>query len=258
MPKEIIKNRKGEKVVSLIEESPKQVGLAFVMHGLGGWKEQTHIETFAAAFWEANYTVVRFDTTNSFGESGGEYENATITNYFEDLEDVIVWAGKKEWYQEPFVLASHSLGGICTALYAQKHPEKIKALAPISSVVSGRLSLETYSKKELQDWKKIGWQERESSSRPGLIKKLKWKHMEDRLKYSLLPDAHKLTMPTLLIVGDQDDRTPLAHQKILYKALSGPKEMHIISGAEHTFREQKHLDEIKEIFNCWIKKLKSL
>ncbi len=255
MLKKIIKNREGKKVVILIEESLKPIGLALVMHGLGGWKEQAHIETFASAFRKANYTVVRFDTTNSFGESDGEYENATTTNYFEDLEDVIFWARNRGWYQEPFILAGHSLGGICTALYAQNNPEKIKGLAPISTVVSGELSLETYSKKGLKDWKETGWQERESSSRPGLIKKLKWKHMEDRLKYSLLPKADKLTMPVLIIVGDQDDRTPPAHQKILYKALPGPKEMHIISGAEHTFREKKHLDEIKGILLAWIKKL---
>ena len=59
------------------------------MHGLGGFKEQKHIQTFADAFLENNFTVVLFDTTHTYGESEGKYEDATTTNYYEDLEDVI-------------------------------------------------------------------------------------------------------------------------------------------------------------------------
>jgi alpha/beta superfamily hydrolase len=92
MPKEIIKNRKGQKLAVSIEEASNQKGLVFIMHGLGGFKEQPHIETFARVFRDNDYTVVRFDTTNTFGESEGNYENATVTNYYEDLEDVINWA----------------------------------------------------------------------------------------------------------------------------------------------------------------------
>ena len=42
-----------------------------------------------------------------------------------------------KWYGEPFVLVGHSLGGISTALFAENYPDKVKALAPISTVVSG-------------------------------------------------------------------------------------------------------------------------
>jgi len=34
------------------------------------------------------------------------------------------------------------------------------------------------------------------------------------------------------------------------------KEFHIIKGAPHTFREPEHLNELKEVFNNWLKKLK--
>ena len=117
MKKTFIKNRKGENVSVLVEKSENQKGLAFIMHGLGGFKEQDHIAAFANAFKEKGFTVVRFDTTNTLGESGGKYEDATITNYYEDLEDVVIWAQEQEWYQEPFALSGHSLGGICTLLY---------------------------------------------------------------------------------------------------------------------------------------------
>ena len=149
MEKVTIKNRKNQNIVLILEKAKDKKGLAFVMHGLGGFKEQPHIETFAKAFSDASYTVVRFDTTNTYGESDGDYADATTTNYYEDLEDVISWAKTQPWYQEPFCLSGHSLGGISTALYAEKYPEKLKALAPISTVVSGELSLKTFPKEKL-------------------------------------------------------------------------------------------------------------
>ena len=57
----------------------------------------------------------------------------------------------------------------------------------------------------------------------------------------------------LLIVGDKDNSALPEYQKMLFDKLPGEKEMHIIKGAPHTFSEPKHLEEIKDIFNKWIK-----
>lgn len=248
-----IKNRYNKNIAVVVRKNPNQKGLAFVMHGLGGFKEQPHIQTFADAFSGNNFTTVLFDATHTFGESEGDYADATTTNYYEDLEDVINWTKNQSWYQEPFWLVGHSLGGISTALYAERYPEKIKALAPTATVVSGKLSREKYEKDELENWEKTGWIIKPSNAVPGRIKKLKWSEMEDRIKYDLLPEAHKLTMPVLLIVGDQDKSTPLEHQKIFFHKLPGKKELHVIKNSSHTFKGPEHLEEIKTIFDKWIK-----
>lgn len=250
-----IKNRKNQTVVVLVESPKKSRGLAFVMHGLGGIKEGKHIQVFAESFLESGFTTVRFDTTNSIGESGGRMEDATFTRYYQDLEDVISWSKKQKWYKEPFCLAGHSFGGGCSLLYAQKYPKKIKALALISTFISKKLSFENFSKQELKDWEKKGYIILKSKSKPGILKKYSWKLMEDALKYDLLKNAHKLTMPTLLIIGSKDDGIPVKFQRILYKKLPSPKELHVIKGAPHTFTEEVHLKQIKKIFKDWIKKL---
>lgn len=251
-----IKNRKGQKLVVLVDEAANAKGLAFAMHGLGGFKEQAQLETFAGAFREKGFTVVRFDATNTLGESDGDMADATLTNYYEDLEDVIKWTESQAWYSEPFFLAGHSLGGISVALFAERFPEKVKGLAPISTVVSGPLTEESLDFKEIaDDWKKKGIREWESGSQPGVIKRLKWSHNEDRRRYDLLPRADRLTMPVLLIVGEFDKVTPLDHQKLLFDALPGEKELHIIKGAEHTFKALEHLEEIRKIITSWINKI---
>ena len=118
--KKFIKNRKDQKISVLVDVSPHQKGLAIVMHGLGGFKEQPHIRVFADSFKEDGFTVIRFDATNTLGsgESYGKYDDATATNYYEDLDDVMTWAKKQPWYQEPFWLAGHSLGGMSIILFA--------------------------------------------------------------------------------------------------------------------------------------------
>ena len=256
MIKETIKNRKNQRVVALIEESQNSKGLVFVMHGLSGNKEELHIQAIAEAFKEQDYSVIRFDTTNTFGESEGQFEDATVTNYYEDLEDVIEWSRKQKWYKEPFVLAGHSLGSICILLFAEKFQSKVKALAPISTVISGKLSLETKShSQDIEEWKRGGvlvWK-----GHSGRIKRLKWSHMEDRLRYDVLKDINKIKVPVLLIVGEKDESTPVKHQKILYDALKCEKEFHIIKESEHTFKESKELTELKSLFEYWIKKLNS-
>lgn len=258
MEKLKIKNRKGQNVVVLIEKPNHPKGLAFVMHGLSDFKEQSHIVTFAKAFKEKGFTVIRFDTTNTFGESDGNYEDATTTNYYEDLEDVIRWAKTQSWYREPFYLTGHSLGGICILLYAERYPKEVKGLAPISTVVSGKLSAQAHGKKYMEEWKKTGWHEEESVSILGLIKRLKWSHMVDRLRHDVLPKVHKLTMPVLLIVGKKDRGTPLKHQQILFDKLPGKKELHVIKNATHTFKEKSQLEEIKKIFKDWVDKVQKI
>jgi len=77
--------------------------------------------------------------------------------------------------------------------------------------------------------------------------------MQDRLKYDLLEEVGNLTMPVLLIVGENDPSVPLKHQKVLFDALLKRKELHIIKNAPHTFWQKDHLDEIKSILDKWIK-----
>lgn len=150
----VIKNRKGKKIAVTLDENKNACGLAFVMHGLGGFKEQPHIQALVNTIKGKNYTVVSFDTTNTFGESDGNYTDATVTNYYEDLEDVISWAKNHSWYKEPFLLSGHSVGGFSISLFAEKFPDKVKALAPLSTVVSGELWRKAQDKTTMENWEK--------------------------------------------------------------------------------------------------------
>ena len=258
MQKFSIKNRKGLEIVGVVSAPENSKGLAFTIHGLGGFKEQSHIMVLVDALLENGYTVVNFDTTNSLGESQGKYENATVQLHYEDLVDVISWAKVQDWYKEPFILVGHSLGGYAVARYAEEYPSEVEALFPYALMVAGELSYkasEMFEPEKLKEWRETGWKVEESNSKPGIIKKLPWSHMEERLKHDLRPNAYKLSMPVLFIVGENDKACTSGNQHLLYDLIPGPKEIHIIPGAPHTFKESAHLAQSKVIFENWLKKL---
>ncbi|TSC77645.1 MAG: Uncharacterized protein G01um101424_268 [Parcubacteria group bacterium Gr01-1014_24] len=253
-----IKNRKGLEIVGNVSLPENPQGLAFTLHGLGGFKEQPHIMVLVDALLENGYAVVNFDATNSIGESEGKYEDVNMQSHYEDLVDIITWAKTQEWYKEPFILAGHSLGGYAVARYAEEHPKKVKAVFPYALVVAGELSYkaaEMEDSEKLKKWKETGWQERQSSSKPGTKLRLPWSHMEERLKHDVRPKASNLTMPVLLIVGSEDKSCTYGTQHMLYDLIPGPKEIHIIPNAPHTFKDPEHLAQSKVLFNSWLKKL---
>ena len=249
------KNRDGKKIVVLVENIEGKNGLVFIAHGLAGNKEETHIQTYANAFLLNDYKVIRWDATNTFGESEGSLFKATLSNYYTDFEDVIFWAKKQNWYQEPFVIVGHSLGSACNIIFTSKYPQKVKALAPTSAFISAQKYFEWLGKKVMGDWELMGYREEESKSRPGLIKKLNWKLAEDMKEYELLDESKFITMPILLLSGEKDKITPPSIQQEFFTLIpSQKKELHIIKGAGHNFDTKEQLEEINKIMMDWAKK----
>lgn len=253
-----IKNRKGLEIVGIVSEPENPQALAFVLHGLGGFKEQDHLMVLVEVLLKNNYIVVNFDATNSIGESGGKYEDARAQLHYEDLVDVISWAKTQNWYREPFVLAGHSLGGYAVGQYAEDYPQEVKGAFPYASLIAGELWYKAYEKfipEDLEKWKETGWYERKSVSKPDLGLKRPYALMEESFKHDLRLGAAKLTMPVLFVVGENDQSCPPESQKALHDLVPGPKEIHVIPGAPHTFREKEHLNMSAEIFENWLKKL---
>ena len=250
-----IKNRKNiELSIDLhIQKDSKEI--VYILHGLSGFKNQKHIQMFKDAFLEKNIGAVLIDASNSFNESGGDYENITTTSHYNDLVDVVEWSKSQDWYKEPFYLAGHSLGGYSILKYAYDHPKQVKAMAPISSVVSVDLLNQVLGQDTINKWKEDGYIEEISSSRPGIIKRRKIDFYKDGKKHNILDKALEISTPTLLIIGEKDNTVLLKHQEILLKNLSGKKELHIIPEAGHNFKSDEDLKSIKSIICGWLDRI---
>lgn len=208
-----MKNRKNENIVGNLVRPDVVKGTCIIQHGYGGFKEQDHMQVMQDVFLKHNFQTYNFDTTNSIGESDGEYEKATLGLHYEDFEDVANWIQEQDWFVPPLAVIGHSMGGYSVARYAEDYPEKVNYCLPIAPVVSGKLSFEAHEEKhpeEFKKWKETGILEKESASQPGYIKRQPWSHMEERLLHDLLPKADKLNMPVFLYVGSE--KIPQSHQ----------------------------------------------
>jgi alpha-beta hydrolase superfamily lysophospholipase len=248
-----IENRKGMKIVVVVNEVENPKGLVFLMHGFIGFKEHHLLIETAKIFKENNFTAVSFDATHAFGESEGAMEEGTMTGYLEDLEDVVNWSKLQKWYREPFFMVGHSLGGYCVSVYAIKN-KNVKGLILFSSIVSGKLFLETDDMKSImEEWERKGIREWESESRPGAIKRSKYVFAEDCLGHDLLKVAGKIQCPVLMIAGEMDKVVPLNDQKMLFDKIRSKKEFHLVKNGDHNLIGWEKSEEFRNLVNNWVK-----
>lgn len=255
MQKLELKNRKGLKIVGVLEtqtEQPK--GTCIIQHGWGGHRNKATVQAIKNGFLEAGFQTFNFDTTHSFGESEGDFEQSTLTSFWEDFEDVTNWAQKQNWFIYPLALAGHSKGAYSTARYAEEYPDKVNFVVPFAPVVSGELSFEARKEDDpegLAKWEKEGFLIREGSE--GDIKKQHWYQMLERLNHNLLPNADKIKMPILLIVGSEDTSCPPKHIQKLFDAIpNGKKTIKIIEGSSHSLHTKEEQELVKNLIKDWL------
>lgn len=250
-----VENRNDVDLSVVVENEEGKNGLAFVVHGLGGFKEQTHIRSMAQAFLDEGYTVVTYDAANTIGESGGRMEDATLTNYFEDLEDVVEWAKSQPWYKKPFIVSGHSLGGACSVMLAAKYPELVKAIAPVCPFVSGDLYESHSDPMLIKEWQSKGFIMQPSQSKPNVMKKLGWTLAEDLRQQDVRKSAANVICPALIVAGSKDAELPPKDVKQLVDCMKGPTVFHIIKGMAHNPRSDVHNTELRETIEYWLTSL---
>lgn len=260
MQKITLQNRKGQNIVGILTKPTGDVkGVCVVMHGYGGFKEQSWMVAMADVFREHGFITFNFDATNSTGEGDGKYEDARVGLHYEDLEDVVKWAKEQDWFTGQLALTGHSMGGFAVARYAEKHPEEVAYLAPIAPLVSGDLFFEArerFMPEAVKAWQETGWYEKTSPSKPGFIYRSPWDFVVEAKQHDLIPEADRLTMSTLVVVGENDESIPPDNVKKFFDAIpAGQKDLAIMKDTRHTYRTSEQLADLKTIISNWLEKV---
>lgn len=252
MSQDIIKDRNNQEITVVCSNMSGAGGLAFIAHGLGGSSEQPLIKVVSNGLVKAGYRTIRWDSSNRIG-GDGHILKESVKSYFEDLDDVINWASSQEWYKEPFVLVGHSLGALEALIYAEEHHTRVKALVTIGAVISGKLTVINSLKphvlgKLLKNYKGLKKTHTGTGIKPGFAKEL--------LKYDARKHSNNLTMPILMVVGEEDKTTPLKQQKAMFKKIpKGHKSLIVVPGAGHRFRERSSGPELEKTIYEWAREL---
>lgn len=247
-----IRNRNDTELAVAVAISDHPKGVAFVAHGLGGFKEQAHIRVIAEACQAAGYNVVTYDAANSLGQSGGRMQEATLTNYYEDLEDVIAWAATQSWYAGPLLIAGHSIGGACAVMYAANHPGTVAAIIPVCPMVAGSIyEARKANPKAMERWEKKGYLT-VPSAKPGKLKRIGWNFAADLRTHDIRTVAPGVQCRSLFIAGSKDTELPPEDIQQLVDKVNGPVEFHVIQGMGHNPRSKKHLAELRQTIQAWL------
>lgn len=75
---------------------------------------------------------------------------------------------------------------------------------------------------------------------------------EDCLSYDAYKAAESVVVPTMIVQGDCDELVPLHQCQRLFEALSGPKRLEMVSGADHSFTKASDFHNMVGKLKDWL------
>lgn len=234
-------NSKGTNLVGILsnQKDTTDIPIMILCHGFAGNKEGTSL-ILEKLFNEKDIATFRFDFFGH-GESGGKFEDITVTEGMDDILCAIAFL-KKQGYKKIGLFGS-SYGGF-TALLAASRTNDLFVLelkCPVSDYFGKLMAKLTHV--EAEEWKQKGWTL--YTSHEGKKFKLNYSFFADPNNDKGYDAAKKIKIPTLIIHGDADTVVPLGQSKKLASYIKDSKLL-ILSGCGHHFEGEDFEKSNKE------------
>ncbi len=237
-------------------KQPKPI--VIFVHGFKGFKDWGHFNYVQQQLAQNGFVAVKFN----FSHNGGTLQNPidfpdleafgknTYTKELNDLGAVIDWVTDDENLYIPagekdinhIYLIGHSRGGGIVILKAAEDTrvKKIVTWAAISDIES------RFPKgKELEEWRKNGVtyiQNARTKQQMPLYYSLYEDFEQNKQRLNIPQAEQKLTIPHLIIHGDNDESVPVAEAEFLHHQ-NPSATLEILHGTEHTFDVKHPFDE---------------
>jgi len=221
--------------------APARLPTVVLCHGMESTKEGIKHQALAARLSALGYVCMRFDFSY-VGESGGCFEELTISGEVEDLGGVVDWLTARG--VTSFGLVGSSLGGTVAVVFAGTDP-RVRALVTIAAVSRPLGIVERMDPGDLEIWRRSG-------VRVGGGGRLRRDFLDDLERVDVLGGAGRLAAATLVTHGDHDQVVPVADAHALFAALPEPKALVITSGCDHRYAEPAHLAALLDRAVDWM------
>ncbi len=210
-------------------------------HGMESSKEGTKHQALAARLAALGYPCLRFDFSY-VGESGGRFEDITISGEVEDLGGAVDFLTARG--ATTFGIVGSSLGGTVAVLFAGDDP-RVRALVTIAAVAVPLGIIQRMDPAAVEAWRRHGLRG-ESGERIGSA------FLDDLAVVDVLSAARRLTAATLVTHGDDDRVVPVADAYALHAALPEPKALAITTACDHRYSDPENLDALISRTVDWI------
>ena len=152
------------------------------------------------------------------------------------------------------VICGHSMGGAISMLYALRYPEEVRGIILMGTGARLRVHPDylQLGKDSVED--KAPWLENQMAYYPGvatdMVQSLKRRSVEigpsvevnDLMacdEFDVMNEIENISLPTLVICGDQDTMTPVKYADYMADRIPGAKKV-IVPGASHFVQLQKY------------------
>ncbi len=244
-------NSKGDKLAAILSNPTGDMTKPIVVmaHGFASNKNSRSNTKLVERFDQLGIASFRFDIWGH-GESEGNFEDITITEAVDDILQAIKFLKSLDYSR--IALVGSSFGG-AAAMEVASQTTNLFALAlksPVSDYAEEQLHVR--GQEGIDAWKSDGFTLYESN-RGGKIK-INYTLYEDFLHHSGYQVAPNISIPTLIVHGDQDEEVPVA-QSIKTSKLIPNCKLVIVEGAKHSYQEGRHENEMLEAITGFIEEI---
>ena len=206
-----------------------------------------------------NFHVVAIEL-NGHGKSPDRSEDNTTESYLSDIEQIV------KQYNRP-VIGGHSMGGMLAQLFALKYPELVSGIILVGTGAklrvasfifeaidnnfdeyvegAGNFMFHEDASKELIEASKFEIRK----CKPEIIRR----DFAACNEFDIIDRVSEISLPTLIIVGEQDIMTPVKYSKYLHDNLQNST-MHIIGKAGQSVMLEQP-SEFNALVKEWMKSL---
>ncbi len=222
----------GQKISGILHlPGTKKFPCVIASHGLLSSKNSEKYIALGERLSREGFSMLRFDF-RGIGESEGRIEEDTVSRRIVDLGSAIDFVKSKPGLGNRIGLVGSSLGGFVSLIKAAMDKE-IRAIV----VWATPFHLDDLgSKKQNEDY-----------PLPAEA------FFKDLPKHRLLPLLPKVSN-CMAIHGEKDELVPVDQAWEIFHSLGGPKEIHIIEGADHRLTDPKHRQRAMDLTTEWFKK----
>ncbi len=214
---------------------PQDSRIVVLGHGVTGNKDRPVLAAAAEALRDRGLATIRISFSGN-GESGGRFEDCTVTKEIADLGSVLDALGDR-----PVAYVGHSMGAAVGVLRASAD-RRIRVLVSLAGMVHTAAFADREFGAEIPGAGCM-WDD------PSLP--LSTAFMDDMHKVgSVLPHGARVSVPWLLVHGIDDDVVPIGDSEDIAPTAGGPHRFVRVPEADHSF--SGHLEVMSAEVADWI------